>query len=184
MSDDFDAALAALAQGEPKSMQHLFALAYPELKRLAHSRLYSSNLQQRMATESLLHESFLRLVQQHSIVLPDRKHFFAYASRVMHRLILDMVREGRAQKRGAGEKELTLDTDLADLHADAGDAERVSDAMADLERVSPNLARLVEMRFFGGLTELELADALGISERTVRREWDKARSVLLVLLER
>ncbi len=183
MSTEMTDALARLQAGETDAMRKFFELSYDELKRLAHSRLWAANLKNSFATESLLHESYLRLSNLKDVAIPDRKHFFAYASRVMKTVILDLVREANAERRGSGEAPVTLNTDLAQIAAKGGDVEAINDALKDLARVSPDLAALVEMRFFGGLTEPEIADLLGISERTVRREWEKARAALLVLLE-
>lgn len=176
-------AIARLKTGEDDAVKHLFSVSYDELKRLAHSRLWASNLKQSFATESLVHESYLRLSQVQSLNLPDRKHYFAYASKVMRSVVLDAVREANAECRGGGQAAVTLDTEIAELSHKGGDVQAIDDALKDLQRLSPDLAALVEMRFFGGLTEAEVAEALGVSERTVRREWTKARAALLVLLE-
>lgn len=183
MSTEMTAALARLQAGETDAIRTFFELSYGELKRLAHSRLYAANLKNSFGTESLLHESYLRLATQENLAIPDRQHFFAYASRVMKSVILDLVREANAERRGSGEAPVTLNTDLAQIAAKGGDVEAINDALKDLARMSPDLAALVEMRFFGGLTEPEIAEVLGLSERTVRREWEKARAALLVLLE-
>jgi RNA polymerase sigma factor (TIGR02999 family) len=176
-------AIARLQAGEDDAVKRLFSASYDELKRLAHARLWASNLQGGFATESLVHESYLRLVHLKALDLPDRKHYFAYASKVMRSVILDTLREANAERRGGGQAAVTLNTEIAELCAQGGDVQAVDDALKDLQRVSPDLATLVEMRFFGGLTEAETAEALGVSERTVRREWTKARAALLVLLE-
>ena len=184
MPGDITEAVARLKDGEEQAVKQLFQVSYAELKRLAHARLWSSNLQQGFATESLVHESFLRLVQQKALDMPDRKRWFAYASKVMRSVILDTVREAQAERRGGGQAAVTLNTEIAELASHGGgDVQAVNDALDDLQRASPELATLVEMRFFGGMTEAEVAEALGVSERTVRREWTKARAALLVLLE-
>ena len=183
MAGDITQAVARLQSGEAQAMEQLFAVSYDELKRLAHSRLWSANLQQGLATESLVPESYLRLLKLSSIDIPDRKRYFAYVSKVMRSVILDLVREANAERRGGGVAAVTLHSEMVELCAPAGDVEAVNAALTDLQRVSPELAALVEMRFFGGLSELEVAEALGVSERTVRREWTKARAALLVLLE-
>ena len=183
MGGEITDAVARLKGGEEQAVKHLFAVSYGELKRLAHARLWSSNLQHGFATESLVHESFLRLVQQKSLDIPDRRHYFAYASKVMRSVILDTLREANAERRGGGQAAITLNTEIAEMASAGGDVQAVDQALTDLQRVSPDLATLVEMRFFGGMTEAEVAEAMGVSERTVRREWTKARAALLVLLE-
>ena len=183
MSGEITEAVARLKLGEPEAVAQLFEVSYDELKRLAHSRLYAANLKQGFATESLLHESYLRLANQKTLAIPDRRHFFAYASKVMRSVILDAVREANAERRGGGQPNLTLNTEIANIAVKGGDVEAIDVALKDLQNLSPDLAALVEMRFFGGMTELEIAEVLGVSERTVRREWEKARAALLVLLE-
>jgi RNA polymerase sigma factor (TIGR02999 family) len=183
MSGEITEAIAQLKSGEAAAVDRLFTASYDELKKLARSRLWASNLHQSFATESLVHESYLRLSKIQSLDIPDRKHYFAYASKVMRSVILDTVREANAERRGGGEAPITLNTEIAELCAQGGDVQAVDDALKDLQRISPDLAALVEMRFFGGLTDAEVAEALDVSERTVRREWTKARAALLVLLE-
>lgn len=183
MTSEITEAIARLQPGEPDAIRRLYEVSYDELKRLAHSRLWAANLKQGFATESLLHESYLRLVNQKTLAIPDRQHFFAYASKVMRSVILDAVREANAERRGGGLADLTLKTEMAEVTPLGGDVNAIDDALKDLQRISPDLAALVEMRFFGGMTEAEIAEVLGVSERTVRREWEKARAALLVLLE-
>jgi RNA polymerase sigma factor (TIGR02999 family) len=183
MGGEITEAIARLQSGEADAVKRLFAVSYDELKRLAHSRLWASNLKQGFATESLVHESYLRLSKLASADIPDRKRYFAYASKVMRSVILDTLREANAERRGGGQAMVTLDTEIAKLSAQGGDVQAVDEALQDLQRISPELATLVEMRFFGGLSEVEIAEALGVSERTVRREWTKARAALVVLLE-
>ncbi len=115
MTSEITDAIARLAPGESDAIKHLFDVSYVELKRLAHSRLWAANLKQSYATESLLHESYLRLVNQKTLSLPDRKHFFAYASKVMRSIILDAVREANAERRGGGQADLTLKTEIAEV---------------------------------------------------------------------
>jgi RNA polymerase sigma factor (TIGR02999 family) len=183
MNSEITAAIERLQQGDPGAMEHLYEVSYGELKQLAHSRVWAANLGHSFSTESLLHESYLRLVNQKTLAIPDRKHFFAYASRVMRTLIVDEVREANAIRRGGGQADVTLNTEIAAVSEQGGDVQAIDDALSDLQRASPELAALVEMRFFGGMTEAEIADVLSVSERTVRRQWEKARAALIVLLE-
>jgi RNA polymerase sigma factor (TIGR02999 family) len=118
--------------------------------------------------------------------LQDRRHFFAYAAKVMRNLILDSARERMAECRGAGAEHLTLGGDealrVADISA-SDELVQVDSVLRELEVIDPQLAELVEMRYFGGYTEVEVAELLGITERTVRRRWDKARTWLFVALK-
>ncbi len=175
--------IAGASQAPQQSIDRLIAQSYDELARLAHARIWSANKRNVVATESLLHECFLRMSALKNLKIEDRKQFFGYASKVMRTIIVDSVREANAQRRGSGQADLTLHTELAGVCEKGEDVEAIHDALKDLERVSPELAQLVEMRFFGGMTEIEIAEALGVSERTVRREWEKARAALVVLLE-
>ena len=111
-------AIARLQPGEPEAIKRLYEVSYDELKRLAHSRLWAANLKQSFATESLLHESYLRLANQKTLAIPDRQHFFAYASKVMRSVILDAVREANAERRGGGQATLELNTEISDTSAD------------------------------------------------------------------
>jgi RNA polymerase sigma factor (TIGR02999 family) len=183
MAGEITEALGRLHSGAPGALDHLLASSYEELRRLAHARLWASNLQRPLATESLVHESYLRLVNLKSLDLPDRKRYFAYAGKVMRSVILDGLRAQQAERRGGGEALVTLNSEMAASMGEDADVEAVNQALEDLQRLDPNLAALVEMRYFGGLTDAEVAEALDISERTVRREWTKARAALLVLLE-
>jgi RNA polymerase sigma factor (TIGR02999 family) len=176
-------AISRLRSGESDAVKQVFQASYAELKRIAHARIYASNVSDRFATDSLLHESYMRLSSLKSVDVPDRKRFYAYASKVMRNIVLQEIRDANALKRGGDRTQVTLATDLVDLSARSGDVEAIDDALRELEQLHPDWAALVEMRFFGGMTEQEIAETLDVSERTVRREWQKARAALLVLLE-
>ena len=138
-----------------------------------------------MGTTTLLHESFLRLVNAAELRLVDRRHFFAYAARTMRNVIIDSAREHLAERRGGGAAHETLGGDAALQVADTSVSQeliRVSEALRELEAIDPELAELVDMRYFGGYSETEIAELQGITDRTVRRRWDKARAWLYVAL--
>ena len=138
-----------------------------------------------MGTTTLLHESFIRLVNAAELRLVDRRHFFAYAARTMRNVIIDSAREHLAERRGGGAAHETLGGDAALQVADTHVSEeliRVSEALRELEAIDPELAELVDMRYFGGYSEAEIAELQGITDRTVRRRWDKARAWLYVAL--
>jgi RNA polymerase sigma factor (TIGR02999 family) len=134
-------------------------------------------------TTALLHESYLRLVKVGALSIANRAHFLAYASRVMRSIIVDFARQRLSQRRGSGAVELPLDTET-DEQAPSPEADvvRVHDALDELAAADERLVRLVEMRYFGGLTEDEIAEALGVSIRTVQRDWEKARLLLSIAL--
>ena len=138
-----------------------------------------------MGTTTLLHESFIRLVNAAELRLEDRRHFFAYAARTMRNVIIDSAREHLAERRGGGAAHETLGGDAALQVADTSASEeliRVSEALLELEAIDPELAELVDMRYFGGYSEAEIAELQGVTDRTVRRRWDKARAWLYVAL--
>ena len=177
------APLERLHLGDAADLDRAFAAWYPELKSIAHARLRASGLEGRLQTTALVHDGYLRLAGGRELEFPDRLRFLAYASRVLRSIVIDLVREQRAQRRGGGAEVITLDTAAGEGLPPSADVEAVGRALDDLSKLDEGLARLVEMRFFGGLKEIEIAEALGTSERTVRREWTKARALLLTLLE-
>jgi RNA polymerase sigma factor (TIGR02999 family) len=130
-------------------------------------------------TTALVHEAYLKFEQAARLTPGDRSHFLAYAARVMRSIIVDAARAGRSQRRGGDAVQVTLDTDVAEAAA-AGEEQilDVDGALQRLAQVDERLARVVEMRYFGGMTEVEIGEALGITERTVRRDWEKARLLL------
>jgi RNA polymerase sigma factor (TIGR02999 family) len=170
--------------GDAHAREALFAAAYPELQKLAHARLRNGGRSTMLDTRSLVHESFLRYVQSGDLRAQDRRAFFAYASQVMRSVIVNAARDRARQKRGAGHRLLTLDTRAAGEIA-AGDADvlRVHDALEALEATDERLAELVQMRYFGGYSEQEVADTLGVTVRTVQRQWLKARILLQAAME-
>jgi len=178
--------LQRVAQGERGALDQVFAVLYPELRKIARARLRAQGGVAHLDTTALVHESFLRLVDAAELVLTDRKHFFTYAAKTMRNIIIDFAREQYAERRGGGQSALHLDTVLAnELATTAGDAAliRINDALLELEALDPALAQVVEMRYFAGYSEVEVAELLGSSERTVRRQWEKARAFLLATLQ-
>lgn len=169
--------------GDEAARNALFEALYVELHDLARARLRRHARFTLLDTTALLHESYLRLVHAGRLDVASREHFLCYAARTMRSIIVDFARANLAQRRGGGLPNLTLDT--ADAQA-APDAEleivRVHDALGELAKADENLARVVEMRYFGGLTEKEVAKAMGVSDRTVRRNWEKARLLLSLAL--
>jgi RNA polymerase sigma factor (TIGR02999 family) len=169
--------------GEAGAQDALFAAAYPELKKLARARLRDGGRNTVLDTTALVHESYLKFLGGGQLRAEDRRAFFAYASSIMRSIIIDSVRERQSQRRGAGAERLTLTTQLLD-GGDGADADvlRVNEALDVLAQAEPRLAKVVEMRYFGGYTEEEVAEALDLTERTVRRDWDKARRLLASIL--
>jgi RNA polymerase sigma factor (TIGR02999 family) len=158
--------------------------AYPELKKIARARLHASGAHNALNTTALVNESYLRLserVGQLSFASPG--HFYAYAARVMRSVIVDELRASLAERRGGGADHVTLDTVVAgQLVSPGDDTLQIDAALTALAAVEPRLAQVVEMRYFAGMTDLEIAEALGLTDRTVRRDWDKARALLRTMV--
>lgn len=162
--------------GDPVSLRHAFVEVYGELRRLAHGQLAGQH-GRTLETTGLVHEAYLRLVG-HAAPINDRGHFFALAARVMHQVIVDFARERLAAKRGGGDRGIPLeDVDPGELKQ-AEEMIALDDLLQKLGDREPRQARVVECRYFAGLTEPETAEALGISERSVQRDWQLARQWL------
>ena len=177
--------LRRATEGDRAALDQVFASLYPELRRVARARLHSQGRADSMNTTMLVHESFMRLVNTSGLRLEDRRHFFAYAAKTMRNVIIDAAREHRAERHGGGAEHVAIDdTDglqVADTSA-SDELLRVNDALLELEALDPELVQVVEMRYFGGYSEQEIAEMQGVTERTVRRRWDKARAWLYVAL--
>ena len=170
--------------GDAQAREALFAAAYPGLEQLARARLRNGGRNTLLDTRSLVHDSFLRYVQSGELRATDRRAFFAYASQVMRSVIVNAVRDRHREKRGAGRRSLTLSTQIAEQVAgEQDDVLRVHEALEALAQADPRLAELVQMRYFGGYTEEEVADTLGVTVRTVQRQWLKARIMLQAAME-
>jgi RNA polymerase sigma factor (TIGR02999 family) len=171
--------LGRIQAGDPAARDALFAAAYAELHRLARARLRDGGRDSVLDTTCLVHESYLRFVSSGELRAEDRRAFFAYASQVMRSVIVNSVRERVAEKRGGDQRPLTLSTKLGANIADGEETVlRVHEALEDLEKAEPRLARVAQMRYFGGYSEQEIAETLDITERTVQRDWEKARLIL------
>jgi RNA polymerase sigma factor (TIGR02999 family) len=160
----------------------LSATAYDELRGLARARLRSNGPLTLLDTTGLVSDTYRRLAVQHNLRIESRAHFLGYCSRIMRSVIIDLVRERNAERRGGGERKITLNTEIGEGLAAADEPLRVDDALAELAKREPRLAQVVEMRYFGGYNEEEVAEALGITTRTVQRDWRKARVLLRTML--
>jgi len=166
-------------RGEQVAVDQLFAAVYPELRRMARARLRKLPRSTLLDTTALVHESYLRFVEAGRLQLADRIHFLGYTGKIMRSVIVDTVRERQSQRRGGDQRAVTLDSQIAAPGADASaEILQVHDALDGLARHDPRLVQVVELRYFAGLTEVQIAESLGITERTVRRDWEKARLLL------
>ncbi len=169
--------------GDRASLDRLLTLMYEDLRDLAHRRLSAVVRDPSLNTTGLVHESYLRLLKAGRLSVSDRNHFLVYSAHVMRSIIVDLVRKHRAERHGGGAFHVTLDTHLAEgISASDDQVVRISEALNELGHSEPRLVQVVELRYFVGLSEAETAEALGIAVRTVRRDWQKARLLLLVAL--
>lgn len=166
--------------GSAAAAEQLFVALYAELHRLADRELRRLGPELSLGTTTLLHEAWLDLAGREGVRFPDRARFMSYAARAMRGLVIDYMRRSRAQKRGGGLFAITLTEGAASPAAAsaAGELQRLSDALDELARLDPGLAQLVDLHFFCGYTFAEIAATRGVSERTVQRDWRKARLLL------
>jgi RNA polymerase sigma factor (TIGR02999 family) len=165
------------------SVDEAVALAYQELRAIAHLRLMARGPEGTLSTTALVHEAYLKLADQSPAGMPDRAHLLALASLAMRHVLIDRARERGTVKRGGERKRITLDEVDLSVDEEPEVLLQLNDALDRLAAFEPRLARVVECRFFGGLTERETADALGLTVRTVQRDWVKARVLLKRALE-
>jgi RNA polymerase sigma factor (TIGR02999 family) len=177
VASDDGSAPGAIAEYLPKF--------YAQLRRLARARLAAGGRYTLLDTTALVHESFLRLQRAGNVAINDGEHFLAYATKTMRSVVVDYARRRKAERHGGGAAHTSLDTVHAEQIA-ASDDEilEVHEALEVLADVDPRLVQVVEMRYFGGLTDVEIGQALGVTDRTVRRDWERARVLLSGLLGR
>jgi RNA polymerase sigma factor (TIGR02999 family) len=175
MDTTIHALITSADGGDRAAANALFTALYNELHRLARRELVKH--QAGLGVTTLLHEAYLAMADREGAVFPDRARFMAYAARVMRGLIIDDVRARHAQKRGGGFQMTTLDAGI-DVVADPVELSRISDALDELATRAPDIAELVDLRYFCGFTLEEIAAMQGVSDRTVKRNWQKARIYL------
>ena len=182
MAEDTTALLLLAAKGDGQAVDRLLPVLYDDLHRVAHGLMRGEARGQTLQTTALLNEAYLRLIDQRRVDWKGRTHFLAIGAQAMRRVLVDRARARHRHKRGGHRQRVELHEDAALQPVRDDDVLAVDEALEKLARVSPRQARLVEMRFFGGMSEAEIAEALGVSQRTVSREWKKARALLLGLL--
>jgi RNA polymerase sigma factor (TIGR02999 family) len=187
MSDQnptWDVALAELRHGGGREvLDRLLPDVYRELSAIAHRHLTVGPPGASLATSDLVHEAYLKLVNQANVQWRDRAHFFALASVAMRQILVDRARARATLKRGGARGSITLEEDVIVVADQAELLLEVNAALDELAETDARLARIVECRFFGGMTEEEIAEALGVTTRTVQRDWAKARMLLRRALE-
>jgi len=161
--------------GDKNAAEKLFPLVYDELKRQARVYLNRERVGHTLQPTALVHEAYLKLVEQTVLTAENRTHFFAIASRLMRQILVDHARGYKSEKRGGAAQRFSIEE--LDFHPEqsASDLLELNEALEGLEAIDERKCRVVEMRFFGGLNETEIADTLGISEKTVRRDWQFAK---------
>ena len=170
--------LLAWSKGDREALDRLFPLVYAELRRLAKSYMRKERAGHTLQTTALIHEAYLRLIDAGQVEWRNRAHFFGVAARAMRQILVEMARERGCQKRGGGARRASLDEAMAIGAGLDEDLVALDEALEALAQFDARKAQVVEMRFFGGLTEEEIAAALDVSPETVRRDWRLARSWL------
>ncbi len=178
MSDVVSLLLAA-KNDDSQAMNRLFEVLYDDLRLLARAKLRRSAPMTVLDTTALVHESYLRFLRTGDLKVEDRPHFLAYAARVMRSIVVDLIRSRLADRHGGDALHVTLNTEIAESASVREDEViLVNDALEELATIDPRLVKVVEMRYFAGMSEDEIAESLGVSVRTVERDWEKARLFL------
>jgi RNA polymerase sigma factor (TIGR02999 family) len=183
VTESITALLASAERGDRAAADAVFSALYDELHRMARRELARGSGVTLSATE-LLHDAYVNIADREGLAFPDRNRYMGYASRVMRRLIIDYARSRQAQKRGGAFAITSISTDVADPMTDAGELHRISDALDELGTVEERLVRVVDLKFFCGYSFVEIGEMMGVSERTVQRDWEKARLFLYRRLNR
>jgi RNA polymerase sigma factor (TIGR02999 family) len=170
--------LSDLRSGRPESLDRLIPVLYEELREIAHRHLASRRNGASLATTALVHEAYLKLVDQSHASWSDRAHFLSLAAVAMRHIMADRAKARVRLKRGGVQRQVTLDDAVIPLDEQPEALLQINDALDRLATIDARLARVVECRFFGGLTHEEIAEALGVTVRTVERDWAKARMLL------
>jgi RNA polymerase sigma factor (TIGR02999 family) len=170
--------LAALRGGGREAVDRVVPLLYDELRQIAHRHLMARGDGATLTTTALVHEAYLKLVDQSRAQANDRAHFLALAAVAMRHILLDRAKARTRTKRGGARQQITLDETVIAMEQQPDALLAVNEALDAVAKIDPRLARVVECRFFGGLTNEEIAEALNVTVRTVERDWVKARVLL------
>ncbi|HUN80796.1 MAG TPA: sigma-70 family RNA polymerase sigma factor [Phycisphaerae bacterium] len=183
MPDDVTQLLSAIADGNDSAINRLLPLVYNELRRLAEAFLVKERSDHTLQATALVHEAYLKLVDQTRARWQDRAHFFAVASQAMRRILVDHARSREREKRGGGAARVSLESDLFVAYDQSVDLIALDEALTRLATVRPRSLKVVELRYFGGLTIEEAASVLGCSDTIIEREWRFARAWLYCELD-
>lgn len=177
-TDQITQLLIAWRNGEARALDELMPLVHRELKRIARNFMRRQHAGHTLQTTALVNEAFVRLVDSDKVNWQDRSHFFAISARLMRRVLVDAARRKNSAKRGGERVQVTLEEDARSAQADQVDVVEIDEALERLAKLNQRQCQIVELRYFGGLTEDEIAETLNISARTVRRDWNLARAWL------
>lgn len=170
--------LVQAREGDHAAFDRLYELVYGELRRLARAQLRRGRPGDTLQTTALVHEAYLKLCDASTLDIADRSHFFALSARVMRHILVNHFRRKNTGKRGGGRRALSLDSTDIPAESRPEIILAVDEAVGRLSKLDDRLATVVEYKFFGGMTEVEIGHALGVSDRTVRREWHRAKAWL------
>lgn len=177
-SHDVTLLLAQLTKGDQDAAAKLIPVVYDELRRLARNYMRRERTDHTLQPTALVHEAYLKLIEQRSVDWQSRAHFFGIAAQVMRRILIDYARHHLREKRGAGQRAVPLDDALAFASEQSLELLKVDQSLERLANLDQRQAKIVELRFFGGLTVEQTAELLGISEKTVKRDWALAKAWL------
>jgi RNA polymerase sigma factor (TIGR02999 family) len=184
VTESITALLVSAERGDRAASDAVFAALYDELHRMARRELSRRGGHVTLGATTLLHDAYVNLAEREGVTFPDRNRYLGYASRVMRGLIIDYARNRQAQKRGGLFAITSISTDVADPATEAAELQRISDALDDLAGVDERLVRVVDLKFFCGYSFVEIAGMMNVSERTIQRDWEKARLFLYRRLHR
>jgi RNA polymerase sigma factor (TIGR02999 family) len=170
--------LSALTRGDENAASKLMPLVYDELRRLAGSYMRRERADHTLQATALVHEAYLKLIDQRAVNWQSRAHFFGVSAQLMRRILIDHARGLARHKRGGEQQKVSLDEAFVFAEQQADELIAVDDSLNALAKIDPRQARVVELRFFGGLSVEEAADVLGVSPKTVKREWSVAKAWL------
>ena len=184
VTESITSLLASAERGDRAAADAVFSALYEELHRLARRELAKRGAGVTLTATALLHDAYLSIAEREGVAFPDRNRYMGYASRVMRGLIIDYARSRQAQKRGGLFEITAISTDVVDPLTNADELLRISEVLDELAAVDERLVRVVDMKFFCGFSFLEIGEMMGVSERTVQRDWEKARIFLYQRLNR
>ena len=182
-SEEITRLLVSIREGDKQALNQLLPLVYQELHSMAHRTLGHGSGDATLNTTALVHEAYLKLHDRTALSLQDRKHFYSVAAMAMRQIVIDHARRRQAAKRGGEFRK--VDLEAADLPIRDGSQEilALDEALLRLSKLDARMARVVELRFFGGLSVEETAEVLDVDPRTVKRDWRKARAILYAALQ-